>query len=147
MTLKTLKHKLSGLCSGEDRGVSPVIGVVLMVAITVILAAVIGAFVLGLGDGLGDSAPTAQISADGDSSNVTFTHNGGDTISEQNLYVVADTDNQRVQVNENDIDFSTGSTISAGEVITVPTEGGLSGSVSLVYDDGNTSSTLATIDV
>jgi flagellin-like protein len=35
--------------SGEDRAVSPVIGVILMVAITVILAAVIGTFVLGLG--------------------------------------------------------------------------------------------------
>jgi flagellin-like protein len=34
----------------DDRGVSPVIGVILMVAITVILAAVIAAFVLGLGD-------------------------------------------------------------------------------------------------
>jgi flagellin-like protein len=33
----------------DDRGVSPVIGVILMVAITVILAAVIGTFVLGLG--------------------------------------------------------------------------------------------------
>jgi len=32
-----------------DRGVSPVIGVILMVAITVILAAVIGTFVLNLG--------------------------------------------------------------------------------------------------
>lgn len=35
---------------GDDRAVSPVIGVILMVAITVILAAVIGTFVLGLGD-------------------------------------------------------------------------------------------------
>jgi flagellin-like protein len=52
MKLKTLRQKTSGLLSGEDRGVSPVIGVILMVAITVILAAVIGAFVLGLGDDL-----------------------------------------------------------------------------------------------
>jgi flagellin-like protein len=35
---------------GENRAVSPVIGVILMVAITVILAAVIGAFVLEIGD-------------------------------------------------------------------------------------------------
>lgn len=34
---------------GDDRGVSPVIGVILMVAITVILAAVIASFVLGFG--------------------------------------------------------------------------------------------------
>jgi len=34
--------------SGDNRGVSPVIGVILMVAITVILAAVIGGFVLSI---------------------------------------------------------------------------------------------------
>lgn len=36
--------------NGNDRAVSPVIGVILMVAITVILAAVIAAFVLDLGN-------------------------------------------------------------------------------------------------
>lgn len=46
----------------ESRGVSPVIGVVLMVAITVILAAVIGGFVLELGGGQ-ESAPQASLSA------------------------------------------------------------------------------------
>ena len=66
---------------GEDRGVSPVIGVILMVAITVILAAVIGAFVLGLGDNMGDSGPQASLSFDGDTTNdVTITHNGGDDL-------------------------------------------------------------------
>lgn len=58
---------------GNDRGVSPVIGVILMVAITVILAAVIGTFVLGLGDSLGGSA-TAGVSVDGDT--VTLTDMG-----------------------------------------------------------------------
>jgi|GEM_PF-455193 len=47
----------------DERGVSPVIGVILMVAITVILAAVIGAFVLNLGSSVGDQAPQASISA------------------------------------------------------------------------------------
>jgi len=42
-----------------DRGVSPVIGVILMVAITVILAAVIAAFVLDIGPG--DPDPSAGI--------------------------------------------------------------------------------------
>lgn len=40
----------------EERGVSPVIGVILMVAITVILAAVIAAFVLDLGQSQGANA-------------------------------------------------------------------------------------------
>lgn len=36
------------MLENKDRGVSPVVGVILMVAITVILAAVIGTFVLDL---------------------------------------------------------------------------------------------------
>ena len=75
---------------GNDRAVSPVIGVILMVAITVILAAVIGTFVLGLGDSLGDNQPTAQISVslDEGASNATFEHNGGDSIPSGDLRVV-----------------------------------------------------------
>jgi flagellin-like protein len=46
--------------AGEDRAVSPVIGVILMVAITVILAAVIGTFVLGLGENV-ESNPSAGV--------------------------------------------------------------------------------------
>jgi len=72
----------------EDRGVSPVIGVILMVAITVILAAVIGAFVLGLGDQASSTAPQASFNFDfsGDDS-VNVTHNGGDTIQNSSLTV------------------------------------------------------------
>ena len=70
----------------EDRGVSPVIGVILMVAITVILAAVIGAFVLGLGDQASSTAPQASFQYDfEDKSNVTITHGGGDDIQNSSL--------------------------------------------------------------
>ena len=70
----------------EDRGVSPVIGVILMVAITVILAAVIGAFVLGLGDQASNTAPQASFSFDfSDDNDVTVTHSGGDTIQNSSL--------------------------------------------------------------
>ncbi|UIP01548.1 type IV pilin N-terminal domain-containing protein (plasmid) [Halobaculum sp. CBA1158] len=67
---------------GDDRAVSPVIGVILMVAITVILAAVIGSFVLGLGNSVQQTAPNANFNFDYDSgaSDVTATHTGGDTI-------------------------------------------------------------------
>jgi len=57
-----MKSKLKAVLD-DDRGVSPVIGVILMVAITVILAAVIGTFVLGLGDSL-QQAPQAQLDAE-----------------------------------------------------------------------------------
>ena len=78
----------------EDRGVSPVIGVILMVAITVILAAVIGAFVLGLGDQASSTAPQASFSFDFDQTdnNVTVTHTGGDNIGNSTLNVTSGTD-------------------------------------------------------
>jgi len=77
----------------EDRGVSPVIGVILMVAITVILAAVIGAFVLGLGDQASESAPQASIdiSFDGDRV-VNLTHGGGDNIQTSEIEVTVGSD-------------------------------------------------------
>ena len=69
------------LLDTEERGVSPVIGVILMVAITVILAAVIGAFVLGLGDQVSNNAPQASFEYEfTNSSNMTITHSGGDSI-------------------------------------------------------------------
>lgn len=62
--------------SENERGVSPVIGVILMVAITVILAAVIGTFVLGLGDSVSQNA-NAGVSID--SGTVTLTSLGTNT--------------------------------------------------------------------
>ena len=67
---------------GEERAVSPVIGVILMVAITVILAAVIGAFVLGIGDDV-QSDVQAGVSVDGEGSdNVTVTWTSEGTATE-----------------------------------------------------------------
>jgi len=85
---------------GEERAVSPVIGVILMVAITVILAAVIGGFVLGLGDSL-QSAPQAQlqvedadgsspVSADDGTSVLNINHRGGDTIPAEDIEIQID---------------------------------------------------------
>ena len=79
--------KLKNLLTDDD-AVSPVIGVILMVAITVILAAVIGTFVLGLGQNVQSTAPQASFSFDqANGPEVTITHDGGDTISENNLKV------------------------------------------------------------
>lgn len=74
----------------NERGVSPVIGVILMVAITVILAAVIASFVFGLGANAPKSAPQAQLSMSdasetlssnsGSDSVFTISHQGGDSL-------------------------------------------------------------------
>jgi len=75
----------------EDRGVSPVIGVILMVAITVILAAVIGAFVLGLGDSASDRAPQATWSSDfSGNQSVELTHEGGQNVDLDEISVRID---------------------------------------------------------
>ena len=76
------------LGKNDNRGVSPVIGVILMVAITVILAAVIGSFVLGIGGDI-EKAPQASISYDANNDNLV--HQGGDTL-EAGSYYAAGTD-------------------------------------------------------
>ena len=75
----------------DDSAVSPVIGVILMVAITVILAAVIGSFVLNLGGSLNDTAPQASFGFDynASGSNVTVTHQSGDSIEAARLNVTS----------------------------------------------------------
>jgi FlaG/FlaF family flagellin (archaellin) len=68
-----------------------------MVAITVILAAVIASFVLGLGNTAGEVAPTASFSFDYDNDPgnsgegvLTISHDGGDPIRHDELYVRGD---------------------------------------------------------
>jgi len=80
----------------DDDAVSPVIGVILMVAITVILAAVIASFVLGLGNSATNTNPQASFSFEyeegytspnGNIGATTISHDGGDTISDDELYL------------------------------------------------------------
>ena len=80
-----MRQKLKQLF-GDDRAVSPVIGVILMVAITVILAAVIGFFVLDLGSNQ-EQTPQASFSFEG-TGPTTVTHDGGDTIAADNIEVL-----------------------------------------------------------
>lgn len=73
--------------SGDDRAVSPVIGVILMVAITVILAAVIGAFVIGIGDEQSEPGPTASISISEVDDEIVVDHDGGDSFDNGEVIV------------------------------------------------------------
>jgi len=82
-----MKQQLKAILD-DDRGVSPVIGVILMVAITVILAAVIGAFVLNLGGDL-EQTPQAQLSVEAQDGSVVITHNGGDALNPDNLNIAS----------------------------------------------------------
>jgi len=80
-----------------DRGVSSVIGVVLVVAITVVLAAAVGAFVLGVGTDTQEPVPQianaeATLLADdpstGNDQQIRLTHRGGDAVEVSELEVV-----------------------------------------------------------
>ena len=94
----------------SDRGVSPVIGVILMVAITVILAAVIGTFVLGLGDSL-QQAPQSQLEVTSDSANnVTLSHTGGDELKPGNIEVTIG-DNTTALSNVTNDNFGVGQSV------------------------------------
>ena len=98
----------------DDSAVSPVIGVILMVAITVILAAVIGTFVLNLGQGINQSAPQASFGFDYNSTtNVTITHQTGDTIEGNQLNTTISGSNSW----ETSSDNWDGMTVSAGTSI------------------------------
>ena len=150
--------KLNQLFTDDD-AVSPVIGVILMVAITVILAAVIATFVLGLGDQVSNTSPQASFSFGWDASagnqgELTVTHDGGETIQAQNLYLRGDkgptngdtgTDPLDNTWDTNKYDGGVGGTseVQAGMSINVEKVGS-DGEVSLVWQSsaGDSSSTL-----
>jgi len=75
----------------EGRGVSEVIGVVLMVSITVLLAATAASMFLGFEAELGDSGPTLAMSHGFDiedgSHELRVSHTGGDTVDPANVRV------------------------------------------------------------
>lgn len=96
-----------------ERAVSPVIGVILMVAITVILAAIIGTLVMDMVGDTGSAAPQASLSVDVNpaNDNVTFTHNGGDTLHSQETRIIIEVagDEQTIETTANDSTLGVGS--------------------------------------
>jgi flagellin-like protein len=73
--------------SGNDRGVSPVIGTILLVAITVILASTSGTFVLGIIGDFTQDEPLASFQMSQNSTSVVFTHSGGESLDGENVYI------------------------------------------------------------
>lgn len=76
----------------QDRGVSPVIGIILMVAITVILAALVGAFVLDIGQQAENDSPQASFSvvANPATDTISLEHLGGDQLRHDETRVVVE---------------------------------------------------------
>ena len=141
----------------SERAVSPVIGVILMVAITVILAAVIAAFVLGFGADQ-DSAPQAtwSISQSGELGTdyeLTLTHEGGDAVPTENLYLRGAGQDDMSLDNVEDTELRGGMSITIDETTEYVTGLGetfdfdQNEEVRLVWEVGDDSSTLRTISV
>lgn len=146
---------LKGLLTDDD-AVSPVIGVILMVAITVILAAVIASFVLGLGDTASQTTPQASFSWDysensthsSPDGNVTITHDGGDSIQAQELYIRGNFDSGGDTTagswdTYDGASVSSGSDVSAGQTINPGV--GSAYELRVIYEtqEGDTSATLS----
>lgn len=120
----------------DDRGVSPVIGVILMVAITVILAAVIGTFVLDLGNNAGKSAPSASLAVTANpagSGNITISHKGGDGLdAAQTRVVVSYASGDKATWDPT----SSSNVLSVGDEATINTSAGASSKGQLTWAGG-----------
>lgn len=120
----------------NDRGISPVIGVVLMVGIVVALGAVVGGAVLGLGTGVGDTAPSAQFDTEfNDDGSVTITHISGDSVNTEDITVNGNSgEDVFVDSNGNTIE-----TLQAGDSGTFTPS---NNTISVTWDSGETSATI-----
>ena len=130
---------------GDERGVSPVIGVILMVAITVILAAVIGTFVLGIGQNQ-QTTPQASFDFEYDSSStlLTITHAGGATFTNEN------TNSLTVLGGATEPDIGPGGStevVQAGDTITINADTGSTVRIRWTAPGGDKTSILASFDV
>lgn len=79
-----IKERITALRE-DKRGVSPVIGVIMMIAIVVIIAAVVAAFAYGIIGGVNKAPSTALVVEGvrpGSGVNVSVFHHGGDSITE-----------------------------------------------------------------
>ena len=106
----------------EGRGVSPVIGVILMVAVTVIISSTVSVFVLGIGDDINNSTPQGSFSfSEGCSGGIKVTYTAGDTLDGNRLYFTG----SATEYNKpGSIEGWKGSEITGGDSVVVDVEPG-----------------------
>ena len=131
----------------DDRGVSPVIGVILMVALTVILATVLGTVVLDFAGGVAEQPPQAAFDYEFETaeSTVTITHISGDRIKSGTIRITVGGEEA---VSGGDSDFQGtdwGDDIRAGDGIEIGDEhvsGGIStgDTVRIIWQNPSSSS-------
>ena len=109
----------------DQRGVSPVIGVILMVAITVVMGAVVAGFVYGY-LGTSTKAPNVAISVlddPTDNSSMLVKHNGGESILADE-WKCSITEDKESATDFTEQDETGENAISTGTVLTVTEETG-----------------------
>lgn len=107
--------------ANDDRGITPVIGAVLMITITVLLAAVVGASSLGLGGKALSEPPQASLSVatSPGADEITIKHEGGDGLDGERTRLII-----TVAGTEASFDAITASTVlSVGSTAVIDTSG------------------------
>lgn len=100
----------------DEKGVSPVIGVILMVAITVILAAVIASFVFGMGSSVKRTYNVAFTATKVNSTHVAITFQGGPDVD---FVQYCNVTNKNVGWTNTEIGVTKSVQVTSGEVLTV----------------------------
>jgi len=105
-----------------NKGVSPVVGTILLIAITVALAAVVATLVSGLG---GRGAPpnallavTAENSGGDNGYTLTISHEGGDDLATKDLQIQASTSASTMQTYDFNTLMGASGTFSVGNKLT-----------------------------
>jgi len=99
----------------DARGVSPVIGVILMVALTVILATVLGTVVLDFAGSISEQPPQAAFDYEFTDENVTITHVSGDRMDNASVSVQIG----EKKALEDRVDDGWSGDITAGDSVTI----------------------------
>lgn len=112
-----------------DRGVTPVVGIVLLIAITLLLASTVAAFALAMGDqGQQPAVPTTALefeyeAVSEDNDTLAIVHKSGETLEDSTIEVVLEDADCEDDGDANGryaaADLGAPSVLSAGESITI----------------------------
>jgi len=105
----------------DEKGVSPVIGVILMVAITVILAAVIASFVFGMGSSVKRTYNVAFTATKVNTTTISITFQGGPDVAYVSQCNVTKNNDAVTEVSWTNSDIGKTKTVSvtSGDVVNV----------------------------
>lgn len=107
--------------AGDERAISPVIGVILMISLAVIVASMVGGFTIGMGDSVPEQPPDAEFTFDynANAGTISVTHDGGEPFTAENTQhlVVKQTGSTTASVTW--VDSTTGAfPVTAGDQLT-----------------------------